>query len=136
MGKYLEALKLLYDEDENNFETLDSGTDKTDRSPFVSNVSSTSWHIKSFQSSNDQDSVPFTDHELAEHTINRLKLHDDRVYLRQKLIGIYGKKRFDLAYQYLTEWKQGSDAESIMSSKENAGRKRANTWLLNRGEQR
>ena len=121
MGKYLEALKLLYDEDENNFETLDSGTDKTDRSPFVSNVSSTSWHIKSYQSSNDQKTVPFTDHELAEHTINRLKLHDDRVYLRKKLIGFYGKARFDLAYQYLEEWCKGGGAESKARSKDSDG---------------
>ncbi len=39
MGKYLEALKLLYGEDEKTSETPKARTDKTDRRAFVSNVS-------------------------------------------------------------------------------------------------
>jgi hypothetical protein len=55
-------------------------------------VGSTSRDIENIQTSNEQDSVRLTDHELAEHKINGLRLRDDRVFVHQRLIGIYGKK--------------------------------------------
>jgi len=133
MGKYLEALKLLYGEDEEIHESPEVRTDKTDKSPFGSTVSPTSGNIENIQS-NEQESIPFTEQELAEHKINSLRLHDDRVFLRRRLIGIYGKERLDLVSQYFDEWQQGSDAEPEEVKKENKGRYRANTWLLNRAE--
>jgi hypothetical protein len=75
------------------------------------------------------DSVPFTDHEIAEHKINGLALREDRSFVRQMLLDAYGKGRLDLVEQYFTEWHKGATAEPVEVKKENAGRKRANTWL-------
>ncbi len=130
MGKYLEALKLLYGDSDNISDSLEPRTDVTDKSlPFVSTVSSTSRDIENIQASNEQDSVPFTDHELAEHQINGLRLRDDRVFVHQRLLGIYGKKRLELVNQYFDEWRKGSKAQPEGHRKENAGRYRANKWL-------
>ena len=135
MGKYLEALKLLYGDSDNISDSLEPRTDVTDKSlPFVSTVSSTSRDIENIHASNEQDSIPFTDHELAEHKINGLRLRDDRVFVHQKLIGIYGKKRLDLVNQYFDEWRKGSEAQSGGHRKDNAGRYRANTWLRDRND--
>ncbi len=78
----------------------------------------------------EQDSVPLTDHELAEHKINGLRLREDREFVYQKLKGTYGEKRLTLVIQYFDEWQKGSDAETNVNKIENAGRYRANTWLL------
>ncbi len=135
MGKYLETLKLLYGDSDNISDSLEPRTDVTDKSlPFVSTVSSTTGDIKNIQASNEQDSVPLTDHDLAEHQINGLRLRDDRVFVHQKLIGIYGKERLELVNLYFDEWRKGSDAQPQGHRKENAGRYRANTWLRNRHE--
>ena len=82
----------------------------------------------------EQDSSPTTDHELAEHKINGLRLREDREFVHRKLIRIYGKKRLDLVNQYFDEWQKGSDAEPEEHRKDNAGRYRANTWLRDRHE--
>jgi len=132
MGKYLEALKLLYGDSDNISDSLGPRTDVTDNPPFVSEVSSTSRDIENIQASNEQDSTSLTDHELAEHQINGLRLRDDRVFVHQRLIGIYGKKRLDLVNQYFDEWQKGSNAQPEGHRKENAGRYRANTWLRDR----
>jgi len=70
-----------------------------------------------------------TDQETAEHRINGLRLHDDRVFVRQKLIGIYGAKRLDIVNKYLEQWRLGVEAEPVKIKKENAGRHRANAWI-------
>ena len=136
MGKYLEALKLLYGDSDNISNILEPRTDKTIKSPpdtpFVGFDGSTSRDIENIQASNEQDSTPFTDHEMAEHKINGLRLRDDRVFVHQKLIGIYGKKRLDIVNQYFDEWRKGSEAETNVNKIENAGRYRANTWLRDR----
>jgi len=132
MGKYLEALKLLYGDSQNISDSLEPRTDITDNPPFVSTVSSTSGDIENIQASNDQDSPPSTDHELAEYKINGLRLREDRVFIHQKLVGIYGKKRLDLVNQYFDEWRKGSEVETNVNKIENAGRYRANTWLRDR----
>ncbi len=134
MGKYLEALKLLYGDSENISDSLEPRTAVTAKGPNVSNGSSTSGDIENIQASNEQDSASLTDHELAEHKINGLRLREDRVFVHQKLIGIYGKKRLDLVNQYFDEWQKGSDAETNVNKIENAGRKRANIWLRDRHE--
>jgi len=134
MGKYLEALKLLYGDSENISDSLEPRTAKTAKSPFVSTVSSTSGDIENIQASNEQDSVSFNDHELAEHKINGLRLREDRVFIHQRLMGIYGKKRLELVNQYFDEWQKGSEAETNVNKIENTGRKRANTWLRDRHE--
>ncbi len=126
MGKYLEALKLLYSDDIS--ESLETRTDKTAKRSFVCTVSSTSRDIENFQAKN-KESIYFTDHQLAEHKINGLRLRDDQVFIHQKLIGIYGKKRLELVNQYFYEWSKGMDAEPVGYKKENKGRYRANTWL-------
>ena len=132
MSKYLEALKLLYGDSENISDSPEPRTAVTDVRAFGSNGSSTSGDIENIQASNDQDSPPSTDHELAEHKINGLRLRDDRVFVHQRLLGIYGKKRLDLVNQYFDEWQKGSDAETNVNKLENAGRYRANTWLRDR----
>ncbi len=132
MGKYLEALKLLYGDSENISDSLEPRTYKTIKSPFVGFDGSTSGDIENIQASNEQDSVPFTDQELAEHKINGLRLRDDRVFVHQRLLGIYGKKRLELVNQYFDEWRKGSEAQPEGHRKENAGRYRANTWLRDR----
>ena len=129
MGKYLEALKLLYGDDEKNCETPKARTDKTDRSPFVSNVSSSSGGFNEISPENEQESIPFTDHEIAEYKINGLTLREDRAFVRQMLLGAYGNNRLTLVDQYLSEWHIGATAEVVEVKKENAGRHRANTWL-------
>ena len=129
MGKYLEALKLLYGDSDNISDSLEPRTDVTAKSPpFVSTVSSTSRDIKNIQAKN-KESIYFTDHQLAEHKINGLRLRDDQVFIHQNLIGIYGKKRLELVNQYFYEWSKGMDAEPVGYKKENKGRYRANTWL-------
>jgi len=70
----------------------------------------------------------------ADVLISVLKLRDDRSFVRQCLVGIYGSKRLALVNEYLDQWKQGSEAENIAHKKENAGRFRSNTWLRTRGE--
>jgi len=132
MGKYLEALKLLYGDSDNISDSLEPRTDKTAKSPFVSTVSSTSGDIQNIQASNEQGFDSLTDHELAEHKINGLRLRDDRVFVHQKLMGIYGKKRLDLVNQYFDEWQKGSEAETNVNKIENTGRYRANIWLRDR----
>jgi hypothetical protein len=129
MGKYLEALKLLYGDDEKSCETPKTRTDKTDRSPFVSNVSSSSGGVNEILPKNEQESIPFTDHEIAEHKINELTLRDDCVFVRQMLLGAYGKDRLALVNLYFDEWRKGAESEPIEVKRENAGRRRANTWL-------
>ncbi len=82
----------------------------------------------------EHDSSPTTDHELAEHKINGLRLREDREFVYRKLKGTYGEKRLTLVIQYFDEWQKGSDAETNVNKIENAGRYRANTWLRDRHE--
>ena len=134
MGKYLEALKLLYVENEINSELPEARTDNTDRSPFVSSVSSTSGNTESFQSPIEQESIPFSDHEIAEYKIDQLTQHDDRVFVRLCLLGVYGSSSLAMVEGYLNQWRQGSNVETNVNKKDNAGRYRANTWLLDHTE--
>ena len=129
MGKYLEALKLLYGDNEKSCETPKTRTDKTDRSPFVSNVSATSGGFDEISSENEQESIPFTDHEIAEHKINTEVHRDDRSFVRQQLIGAYGAERLTRVNDYLEQFKIGMQSVTESHKKSNAGRKRANTWL-------
>ena len=130
MGKYLAALKLLYSDEPKVSESLEPRTAVTAKGPpNVSNVSSTPGDIENFS---DEDSVPFSDHEIAEHKIDQLKLRDDRIFVRRCLVGAYGAKRLEIVDGYLSEWQKGKDSETMDIKKENAGRKRANTCLLNR----
>ena len=135
MGKYLEALKRLYSEPEIIQESLEKRTDITDKStlstPFVSNVSTCLEENKNFP--DEINPIPFTDHELAEHKISQLKLRDDRTFLRQQLLGVYGEARLEVVNKYFIEWLKGMDAEPVEIKKENAGRYRANTWLRSQG---
>jgi hypothetical protein len=137
MGKYLEALKLLYGEDENIPETLNSGTDKTIKSPFVGSDGSTSGHIRNIQAEIDLDTVPFTDHEIAEHMISKEVHRDDQSFVRQQLIGTYGAARLKRVDEYLEQFTIGSDSVDQPHKKSNAGRRRANTWIReNAGERK
>ena len=128
MGKYLEALKLLYDDDKSN-ETPNPRTDKTDKSKFVSNVSATFEGNNKFLPEYDPEAIPFTDHEIAEHKIDQEIHKDDRSFVRQRLIGIYGAKRLELVDQYLKHFNEGSNSVKETHKKSNAARFKANTWL-------
>jgi hypothetical protein len=129
MGKYLEALKFLYGGDEKKCETLKTRTDKTDRSPFVSNVSASSGGLDEISPKNEQESIPFTDHEIAEHRIDTEVHRDDRAFVRQQLIGAYGVERLLRVDAYLEQFRIGVESVGEPHKKSNAGRKRANTWL-------
>ena len=129
MGKYLEALKLLYGDDEKSCETLKARTDKTDKRASVSNVSSSSGRFSEISPENEQELIPFTDHEIAKHKIDQEIHKDDRSFVRQRLIGIYGAKRLELVDQYLKHFNEGSNSVEETHKKSNAGRFKANTWL-------
>ena len=105
IGK-LESLKIVYGEP-----GKDNGDDEVRSLPSI------------------DEPIPFTDHEIAEHKIDQLKLHDDRVFVRQKLIGIYGTKRLDIVNKYFEQWRLGVEGEPQEIKQENAGRHRANTWI-------
>jgi hypothetical protein len=129
MGKYLEALKLLYSDDEKSCETPITRTDKTDRRSFVSNVGSSSRGFKENLPVNDPESNPFTDHEIAEHLINTEVHRDDRSFVRQQLIGAYGAERLSRVDAYLEQFRIGAESVGEPHKKSNAGRRRANAWL-------
>ena len=105
MGKYLEALKLIYGDDEKSYEAPKAGTDKTDKRASVSNVSSCFGGFSGDFPDNNPDPVPFTDHEIAEHLIDTEVHPDDRSFVRQQLIGAYGEKRLARVSAYFEQFK-------------------------------
>jgi hypothetical protein len=129
MGKYLEALKLLYGDSEKSCETPRPRTDKTDKSKFVSNVSASSEGFREISPDNEQEPIPFSDHEIAEHKIDIEVHRDDRAFVRQQLIGAYGVERLLRVDAYLEQFRLGVESVGEPHKKSNAGRKRANTWL-------
>ena len=129
MGKYLEALKLIYGDDEKSSETPETRTDKTDRSPFVSNVSASCGGFDEILVEEEEKSIPFTDHEIAEHRIDTEVHRDDRPYVRQQLIGVYGLERLRRVDSYLEQFRLGAESVKQPHKKSNAGRFQANTWL-------
>jgi len=158
MGKYLQMLDELYQPEEKNLISTEIEVTKPTKAllaPFVSanskdiqffsdielqGIGPANQEEKTVKASNRELTKPTkdihdvidrkpTDHEIAEHKINGLKLHDDRVFVRQKLIGIYGAKRLDIVNKYLEHWQLGAEAESVEIKQENAGRYRANKWI-------
>ena len=123
MGKYLEALQILYGEPENNSKTPDSETAKTAKRAFGSNGSNPSEQIE------ENDPIPFTDHEIAEHKIDTEVHRDDRSFVRQQLIGAYGAERLARVDTYMVQFRLGAESVKQPHKKSNAGRRRANTWL-------
>ena len=158
MGKYLQMLDELYQPEEKNQISKEREVTKPTKallSPFVSanskdiqffsdsklpNTNSNKHEEKTVKASKRELTKPTkgidgvkeakpTDQEISEHLIGSLELHDDRVFVRRRLIGIYGEKRLDLVNQYFDEWQKGMDTEPVEIKKDNVGRKRANTWL-------
>jgi hypothetical protein len=129
MGKYLEALKLIYGDDEKSCEAPKAGTDKTDKRASVSNVSSCFGGFNGNFPENDPNPIPFTDHEIAEHLINTEVHRDDRSFVRQQLIGAYGAERLSRVDAYLAQFRIGAESVTEPHKKSNAGRRRANSWL-------
>jgi len=158
MGKYLQMLDELYQPEKEDHISIKYEVTKPTKAllaPFVSanskdtqfisdsrfqGIGSAHQEDKTVKASNRELTKPTkdfhdvndrkpTDHEIAEHKINGLKLHDDRVFVRQKLIGIYGAKRLDIVNKYLEQWRLGVEAEPVKIKQENAGRHRANAWI-------
>ena len=129
MGKYIEALKLIYGDEEKSSETPKTRTDKTDISPFVSNVSTSCGGFNEISVENEKESIPFTDHEIAEHRIDTEVHRDDRAFVRQQLIGVYGGDRLLRVDEYIEQHELGAASVTEPHKKSNAGRFRANTWL-------
>jgi hypothetical protein len=127
MGKYLEALKILYGEDEKIQKPPEVEPAKPPKPPFAVFAGSRLEHFQ--ENLSEPEPIPFTDHEIAEHKISQLKLHDDKVFVRRKLVGVYGAARLEVVEKYLFEWQQGVDTEPAEVKKENVGRYRANTWI-------
>jgi hypothetical protein len=67
--------------------------------------------------------------QKAESFVSSIKLRDDRIFIHQCLIGIYGTKRLDIVNKYLEQWRLGVEAEPVAIKQENAGRYRANAWI-------
>lgn len=67
--------------------------------------------------------------EKAERLIDSIQFRDDRVFVRQQLIGAYGSDRLAMVQEYLRHWQVGSNSEPAPHKKDNVGRYRANTWL-------
>ncbi len=158
MGKYLQMLDELYQSERINQIPIKGEVTKPTKAlltPFVSansevihiftnveahNIDPISHEEKTVKASKPELTKPTkyiddikdckpTYQEIAEHKINGLKLHDDRVFLRQKLVGIYGTKRLDIVNKYLEQWKLGVEAEPVAIKQDNAGRHRANVWI-------
>ncbi len=158
MGKYLQMLDELYQPEEKNQIPTEIEVTKPTKgllSPFVTSSikdiqffsgsepgdeNSDTHQEKTVKASKqeltkptkgitDSDIEKLTDQELAEHLVGSLKSHDDRIHLHRRLIGAYGTKRLGIVNEYLAQWIQGSDAETISYKKDNAGRYRANVWL-------
>ena len=89
--------------------------------------------IKEIEKNTEEEDDP-SDQEIAESHIDCLRLRDDRIFVRQCLVGLYGSKRLALVKLYLEQWQIGSDAEPIQFKKGNAGRHRANVWLREKFE--
>ncbi len=158
MGKYLQMLDELYQPEEKNQMPTEIEVTKPTKAllyPFVS-ANSKDIHFLSDSElpNNNQNNqvektvkaskqeltkptkdfavakdIKTTDHEMAEQLINSLELHDDRVFVRQCLIGIYGSDRLAVVQEYFNQWYVGSSSEPISQKKENAGRYRANVWI-------
>ena len=158
MGKYLQMLDGLYQPEEKNQIPTEIEVTKPTKAllyPFVSaNSKDTHFFSDSELPNNNQNNqvektvkaskqeltkptkgiavakdIKTTDHEMAEQLINSLELHDDRVFVRQCLIGIYGSDRLAVVQEYFNQWYVGSSSEPISHKKENAGRYRANVWI-------
>ncbi len=158
MGKYLQMLDELYQPEEIKQISTEIEVTKPTKallSPFVTshikdiqffsgaepeNANSDTHKEKTVKASKQEVTKPTkgiavakdiktTDHEMAEHLINSLELHDDRVFVRQCLIGIYGSDRLAVVQEYFNQWYVGSSSEPISRKKDNAGRYRANVWI-------
>ena len=155
MGKYLQMLDELYQPEEKKQISTEIKVTKPTKAllyPFVSanakdiqffsdeelqGIDPTNQKEKVVKASKQEltngatknEDIKPSDHEIAEQLIGTLELHDDRVYIHQYLIGIYGTKRLDIVNKYLEQWQQGSDAEPSQIKKDNAGRYRANVWI-------
>jgi hypothetical protein len=77
----------------------------------------------------DDPVIPFTDHEIAKHKIDQEIHKDDRSFVRQQLIGVYGGDRLLRVDEYLEQYELGAASVTELHKKSNAGRRRANTWL-------
>jgi hypothetical protein len=73
--------------------------------------------------------VSYLNQQKAERLVSSLELHDDRVFVHQCLVGIYGTKRLDIVNEYLHQWRLGVEAEPVAIKQDNAGRHRANVWI-------
>jgi hypothetical protein len=127
MGKYLEALKILYGEDEKTQKPPEVEPAKPAKGGFGGFAGSRLEHFQ--ENLSEPEPIPFTDHEIAEHKISDEVHRDDQSFVRQRLIGIYGAKRLELVDQYLRHFNEGSNSVEETHKKSNAGRFKANTWL-------
>ena len=73
--------------------------------------------------------VNHLNHEQAERLVGSLELHEDRVFVRQQLIGSYGSDRLAIVQEYFNQWGLGIEAEPVAIKQDNAGRHRANVWI-------
>lgn len=121
MGKWLRHLDEI--QPHKNHEPTESTPTKPTKDlsyPFVGANPALSEKIKHGES---------THQERAESMIDQLELHDDRVFVRRCLIGIYGADRLAAFQRYLAKWNEGAANETNAIKKQNAGRFRANCWL-------
>ena len=158
MGKYLQMLDELYQPEEKNQISTEIEVTKPTKAllyPFVSSNSkdiqffsdagtesrnSNKHEEKTVKASKQELTKPTkdidgikkakpTDQEIAENLIGSLELHGDRVFVHQRLLGVYGTERLDIVNEYFEQWRLGKEGQPIGIKKENAGRYRANVWL-------
>ena len=75
-------------------------------------------------------------HKSVYTVIDRLKLKEDRDYVMARLDRIPTRLWVETIQKYIKEWKDGIDNEPMGHKKQNAGRFRANQFLLSTSERK
>ena len=73
-----------------------------------------------------------SNHKSVYAVIDRLKLKDDRTFVLSRLDRIPTRLWVEAMQGYIKEWRDGMENEPVEHKKENAGRFKANQYLLNR----
>jgi len=113
------------------------GTDEIKPSPRANDAKGANPSVKvstfsAFSTSIVPENPVSSSQEKAEVLIDSIRFRDDRVFVRQQLIGVYGANRLTIVQEYLNQWYLGSSSEPVSHKKGNSGRRRANEWLRER----
>ena len=68
--------------------------------------------------------------------IDKLKLKGDKAFVIAKLDRVPKHRWVELMQGYIQAWREGMDSEEVIFRKQNAGRFKANQYLLNKTDKR